>query len=211
LPTVTASLAAFRRKRGGTGENYRCAVSDPLCVLMNGYLQFGEDGPGFVRALRGNSFHTELSDAIIETTSAQIHENRIRLSRRRAQYLIPQFPGLFPTVHTVEANPISKFLQEVNRGLASLGRWDRLGVLSYKDHSPMTNRVTYAPQDFQKMCKQAERDHESKKLVALMDRVKKQIAERKNPDFKVKASRPEMEPVGSGASRLPSRTVPFER
>lgn len=129
LPTVTASLAAFRRKRGGTGENYRCAVSDPLCVLMNGYLQFGEDGPGFVRALRGNSFHTELSDAIIETTSAQIHENRIRLSRRRAQYLIPQFPGLFPTVHTVEANPISKFLQEVNRGLASLGRWDRLEVL----------------------------------------------------------------------------------
>ena len=28
----------------------------------------------------------------------------------------------------------------------------------------MTNRVAYAPQDFQKMCKQAERDHESKKL-----------------------------------------------
>jgi hypothetical protein len=41
--------------------------------------------------------------------------------------------------------------------------------------------------------------------------VKKQIAERKNPDFKVKASKPGMEPVGSGASRLPSRTVPFER
>jgi len=75
----------------------------------------------------------------------------------------------------------------------------------------MTNRVTYAPQDFQKMCKQAERDHESKKLVVLMDRVKKQIAERKNPDFKLKASKPEMESVGSGASRLPSRTVPFER
>ena len=42
----------------------------------------------------------------------------------------------------------------------------------------MTNRVTYAPQDFQKMCKQAERDHESKKLVVLMERVKRQIAER---------------------------------
>jgi hypothetical protein len=41
----------------------------------------------------------------------------------------------------------------------------------------MTNRVTYAPQDFQKMCKQAERDHESKKLVVLMERVKRQIAE----------------------------------
>ena len=75
----------------------------------------------------------------------------------------------------------------------------------------MTNRVTYAPQDFQKMCKQAERDHESKKLVVLMDRVKKQIAERKNPDFKVKASKSPVEPVGSGTLRSPSRTVPFER
>ena len=45
----------------------------------------------------------------------------------------------------------------------------------------MTNRVSYAPQDFQKMCKQAERDHESKKLVVLMERVKRQIAERENP------------------------------
>jgi len=46
----------------------------------------------------------------------------------------------------------------------------------------MTNRVTYAPHDFQKMCKQAERDHESKKLITLMERVKRQIAERENPD-----------------------------
>ena len=45
----------------------------------------------------------------------------------------------------------------------------------------MTNRVAYAPQDFQKMCKQAERDHESKKLVVLMERVKRQIAERAEP------------------------------
>jgi len=45
----------------------------------------------------------------------------------------------------------------------------------------MTDRVSYAPQDFQKMCKQAERDHESKKLVVLMERVKRQIAERDNP------------------------------
>ena len=44
----------------------------------------------------------------------------------------------------------------------------------------MTNRVAYAPQDFQQMCKQAERDHESKKLVVLMERVKRKIAERDN-------------------------------
>jgi hypothetical protein len=75
----------------------------------------------------------------------------------------------------------------------------------------MTNRVTYAPQDFQKMCKQAERDHESKKLTVLMDRVKKQIARRENPELEMETPKSEPEPVGSSASRLPSRTVPFER
>lgn len=75
----------------------------------------------------------------------------------------------------------------------------------------MTNRVTYAPQDFQKMCKQAERDHETRKLVLLMERVKKQIAERDgfhNSDS-VKATLTE---VSSEAGlRLPSRSVPLER
>jgi hypothetical protein len=75
----------------------------------------------------------------------------------------------------------------------------------------MTNRVTYAPQDFQKMCKQAERDHESKKLVVLMDRVKKQIAERENPDLKPETSAAKVESGDCVAARLPSRTVPFER
>ena len=77
----------------------------------------------------------------------------------------------------------------------------------------MTNRVTYAPQDFQKMCKQAERDHESKKLVVLMARVKRQIAERENPvrqtetlELPAKARSEE-----SAGLRLPSRSVPFER
>ena len=69
----------------------------------------------------------------------------------------------------------------------------------------MTNRVTYAPQDFQKMCKQAERDHESKKLVVLMDRVKRQIAERDNPELKVETLEDHL------SARRPSRTVPFER
>jgi hypothetical protein len=74
----------------------------------------------------------------------------------------------------------------------------------------MTNRVTYAPQDFQKMCKQAERDHESKKLVVLMERVKRQIAERENPG---QWSKPPAKAVSgqSSLSRLPSRSAPFER
>lgn len=72
----------------------------------------------------------------------------------------------------------------------------------------MTNRVSYAPQDFQKMCKQAERDHESKKLVELMARVKRQIAEREH--FGLKPQIVSSTAVKNGM-RLPSRSVPFER
>ena len=81
----------------------------------------------------------------------------------------------------------------------------------------MTNRVVPAPQDFQKMCKQAERDHESKKLLVLMNRVKRQIAERKNPAFSVDVHKPPVTVIGtgtdadSGLSRLPSRSALFER
>ena len=77
----------------------------------------------------------------------------------------------------------------------------------------MTNRVAYAPQDFQKMCKQAERDHETKKLVFLMDRLKRQIAERsdraKNPE--VSKLSPRVVTTDSSVVRLPSRSVPLER
>ena len=71
----------------------------------------------------------------------------------------------------------------------------------------MTNRVAYAPQDLQKMCKQAERDQESKKLVVLMERVRRQIAERENPSLKKQKPKP----GDSAVLRLPSRSVPFER
>jgi hypothetical protein len=71
----------------------------------------------------------------------------------------------------------------------------------------MTNRVSYAPQDFQKMCKQAERDLESKKLVVLMERVKRQIADRENPDERLQSS----SDTTRGPMRLPSRSAPFER
>ena len=69
----------------------------------------------------------------------------------------------------------------------------------------MTNRVSYAPQDLQKMCKQAERDQESKKLVVLIERVKRQIAERDHPGEK----RPRQD--AGREVRLPSRSVPLER
>jgi len=44
----------------------------------------------------------------------------------------------------------------------------------------MTNRVTFAEQDFQTLPKQIERDHESKRLIVLMERVKRQIAAREH-------------------------------
>jgi hypothetical protein len=77
----------------------------------------------------------------------------------------------------------------------------------------MTNRVTYAPHDFQQMCKQAERDHESKKLVVLMERVKRQIADRQNRGLKGELAKPPVGAtgVGSGILRLPSRSAPLER
>jgi len=74
----------------------------------------------------------------------------------------------------------------------------------------MTNRVSYAPQDFQKMCKQAERDHESKKLVELIKRVKQQIAARQDIMPGESAKRP-VAVITTDSGRLPSRTVPFER
>jgi hypothetical protein len=76
----------------------------------------------------------------------------------------------------------------------------------------MTNRVTYTPQDFQKMCRQAERDHESKKLVVLMERVKRQIAERENRGLMVETPKIPVKAMSeSVVLRLPSRSAPFDR
>jgi len=77
----------------------------------------------------------------------------------------------------------------------------------------MTNRVSYAPQDVQKMCKQAERDQESRKLVLLMERVKRQIADRQKTSQNKPGLKASVSPISSDASslRLPSRSVPLER
>ena len=72
----------------------------------------------------------------------------------------------------------------------------------------MTSRVSYAPQDFQRMCKQVERDHETRKLIVLMERVKRQIAERESQTGD--APKPPLS-TDSGVLRLPSRLAPFER
>jgi hypothetical protein len=76
----------------------------------------------------------------------------------------------------------------------------------------MTNRISYTPQDVQKMCKQAERDHETKKLVFLMERVKRQIAERSDSGLKAEAGKLSAAVNSdSGSVRLPIRSVPLER
>jgi hypothetical protein len=75
----------------------------------------------------------------------------------------------------------------------------------------MTQRAAHAPQDFQKMCKQAERDHESKKLVVLIERVKRQLQERGTGP--VTAPKPPMAVLISDRMRTPapSRSSIFER
>jgi len=77
----------------------------------------------------------------------------------------------------------------------------------------MTSRVSYTPQDFKKMCKQAERDHENKKLVFLMERLKRQIADRSNPGPKLETGKLPVSAAKSsaGTARLPIRSVPLER
>jgi hypothetical protein len=74
----------------------------------------------------------------------------------------------------------------------------------------MTNRISYAPQDFQKMCEQAERDHEERKITLLLERVKRQIADQKNPAESAGAPKP---PMGDKPEllRMPARSAPFER
>jgi hypothetical protein len=73
----------------------------------------------------------------------------------------------------------------------------------------VTNRVSYAPQDFQKPRRQAEIDHESKRLVALLDRVKKQIATRENPGWNVPKPPATAAVAPSDTVPTPTRT-PFE-
>ena len=69
------------------------------------------------------------------------------------------------------------------------------------------------PQDFQKMCKQAERDHESKKLVVLIDRVKRQLENRdRATGVQVESPKPPVAAIsGGGLQRTPSRSSFFER
>ncbi len=77
----------------------------------------------------------------------------------------------------------------------------------------MTNRVTLPPQDFNKMCKQAERDQETRKLAVLIERVRQQIAEREDAGGMADMPRRPVAPIsGKAASvRTPSRSALFER
>jgi hypothetical protein len=74
----------------------------------------------------------------------------------------------------------------------------------------MTNTVI-PPQDFEKKCKQAEREHEAKKIEMLLERVKKQIEYRSDPSRKLDAPKPPLMAASGSSSRLPSRSVLFER
>jgi hypothetical protein len=74
----------------------------------------------------------------------------------------------------------------------------------------MTNTVI-PPQDFEKKCKQAEREHEARKLEVLLERVKKQIEYRNDPARKVDSPKPPLMAVSNRSSRMPARAILFER
>ena len=74
----------------------------------------------------------------------------------------------------------------------------------------MTNRVAYSPQDFEKKCKQAERDHEAQKLEILLERVRRQIAQREHPIDKTSGPKPPVMAIRQGISGS-SRVSLFER
>jgi hypothetical protein len=74
----------------------------------------------------------------------------------------------------------------------------------------MTNTVI-PPQDFEKKCKQAEREHEAKKIELLLERVKRQIEHRSGPSQNVDSPKPPLMAVSNSASRLRGRSILFER
>jgi len=74
----------------------------------------------------------------------------------------------------------------------------------------MTN-IVIPPQDFEKKCKQAEREHEARKIEVLLERVKRQIEYRSDPTRKVDSPKPPLMAITGGASRLPARSILFER
>jgi hypothetical protein len=77
----------------------------------------------------------------------------------------------------------------------------------------VTNRVNFAPQDFQRLRQKVEREHESKKLVVLLERVKQQIAAQAKPGWSVDSPKPPVTTISSrpNASRSLGRTAPSDR
>jgi hypothetical protein len=67
----------------------------------------------------------------------------------------------------------------------------------------MVFREVFENQDFRRMSRHAERDHETKKLISLIERVNRQLADRgKVPSVPVGVAQP---PVAA----LPNATVPI--
>jgi len=73
----------------------------------------------------------------------------------------------------------------------------------------MTSRVSFAPQNLQKMYEQVEREHESKKLIVLLERVKKQIAAREDPAYKVESPKPPAVVLNVQSSSMRPPSLPF--
>jgi len=74
----------------------------------------------------------------------------------------------------------------------------------------MTNPVSHPPQDFQKKCRQADREHESRKIAVLLERVRQQIAERDRSGERVESPKPPTVAIAKSMP-IPMRSALFER
>jgi hypothetical protein len=76
----------------------------------------------------------------------------------------------------------------------------------------MTSRVSFGLPDLHKPLKQVESDHESRKLVALLDRLNRQIADRKIRGLDLDSKRPATAVIQDPTlSRMPTRSASPEK
>jgi hypothetical protein len=94
---------------------------------------------------------------------------------------------------------------KICRELADRMLWDRLKLPS--EENSMTNTVSYLPAEFKHKFRTVNHDHELKKVAVLLEKVRRQIAER---ELRLESPKPAIA-VTNNTSSLPSRSALVER
>ena len=110
MPAVAGSLSPLWRKIRASRENGGGADSEPLGVLMQSHLQFRESRLYFVGASSGDSLSTQFSNAIIYSSGAYTHNDKIQFLREKVSFWISQSSCRIPTLYPVE-NDVESVLE----------------------------------------------------------------------------------------------------